>query len=121
MKKTVPLTVCLLLASVGFALDLGGGHVKGRLSETIIACGGGSVWMLAPNGKVTWAEGNTMTEEEVYELSDAIVRQNPQEISKEIGRNSTTSPRPARARMDSTSPRTIRSSLRRTGRTSSPR
>ena len=54
MKKTVPLTVCLLLASVGFALDLGGGHVKGRLSETIIACGGGSVWMLAPNGKVTW-------------------------------------------------------------------
>ena len=35
-------------------LDLGGLRLMGRPPETLIACGGGSVWLLSPDGEVVW-------------------------------------------------------------------
>ena len=46
---------CAVLAACAWGgLDLGGARLKGRPPETLIACGGGSVWLLAPDGTVTW-------------------------------------------------------------------
>ena len=35
-------------------LDLGGARFKGRPDGTLLACGGGSVWLLSPDGKIEW-------------------------------------------------------------------
>lgn len=48
------LCAAMVAAMATFGLELGGEHLKGRPPETLIACGGGSVWLLAPDGKVTW-------------------------------------------------------------------
>ena len=57
MKKTTKITllaVGTLAASVCCGMDIGGARLKGRPPETLIACGGGSVWLLSPDGKVEW-------------------------------------------------------------------
>ena len=57
MKKTTKITllaVGTLAASACCGLDIGGSRLKGRPPETLIACGGGSVWLLSPDGKVEW-------------------------------------------------------------------
>ena len=58
MKTTAAVLATVALAcavrSQAAGLDLGGGRLKGRPPQTLIACGGGSVWLLAPDGRVTW-------------------------------------------------------------------
>ena len=51
----------LATAAIAFAtpsqaagLDLGGGRLRGRPPQTLIVCGGGSVWLLEPDGRVAW-------------------------------------------------------------------
>lgn len=53
MRKML-LVVCFSLMASLYGLELDGSHVKGPLSETLIACGGGSAWLLEPDGKVSW-------------------------------------------------------------------
>lgn len=52
--KNIILYAALAIAASAGALDLGGVRLKGRPSDTLIACGGGSVWLLSPDGKVEW-------------------------------------------------------------------
>lgn len=54
MKKIVMIMACAAIALMAQGLDVGGKHLKGRPPETLIACGGGSVWMIDPDGKVLW-------------------------------------------------------------------
>ena len=55
MKKMILASAaCIALAIAAQALELGGERLKGRPPEALLACGGGSVWMVDPDGKVTW-------------------------------------------------------------------
>ena len=63
MRRTIGMVVATafagLFAAMGTAygsqrLCLGGERMKGRPAETLIVCGGGSIWMIDPNGKVSW-------------------------------------------------------------------
>ena len=54
MKKLMITAVCAAIALAAAAMDVGGARLKGRPNETLIACGGGSVWMISPDGKVLW-------------------------------------------------------------------
>ena len=52
---TALLFACAAVCAHGAqVLCLGGERLRGRPSETLLACGGGSIWMIAPDGKVTW-------------------------------------------------------------------
>lgn len=54
MKKIMMAMACATFALISSALDVGGKHLQGHPQETLIACGGGSVWLLTPDGKVEW-------------------------------------------------------------------
>ena len=53
-RKVLAATAFAALAAACHGLDLGGARLKGRPPETLLACGGGSVWLLEPDGKVAW-------------------------------------------------------------------
>ena len=42
------------LAAAAFGMDIGGERLKGRPEGDLLACGGGSVWRIAPDGEVKW-------------------------------------------------------------------
>ena len=41
-------------AAAARGIDVGGERLKGRPDTALIACGGGSVWILSPDGRVEW-------------------------------------------------------------------
>ena len=61
MKKMILASAaCIALAITAQALELGGERLKGRPPETLLVCGGGSVWMIDPDGKVYYCQVKKM-------------------------------------------------------------
>ena len=61
MKKFMMASVaCIALAITAQALEIGGERLKGRPPETLLVCGGGSVWMIDPDGKVYYCQVKKM-------------------------------------------------------------
>lgn len=54
MKRIAVMAVCAVTGLIAWGLELGGNHLRGKPEGTLLACGGGSVWLLDPDGKVSW-------------------------------------------------------------------
>ena len=73
MKKMILASAaCIALAIAAQALELGGERLKGRPPETLLVCGGGSVWILSPDGRVEWRKDGCGNIHRAVKLGDKV-------------------------------------------------